>query len=236
MKIWGHRGAFNYAPENTIQSFQTAALQGADGVELDVQLSYDGEVVVIHDEKVDRTSNGKGFVREFTLKELKDLNFSKGDKKKFVQIPTLREVLEILAPTELKIDIELKTSVFPYNGIEERVLDIVNSFNLNERVLYTSFNHNTLRTLNSIYSNAYVGLLHSKTQLAPEFTAGADSLCPSIGVVRHVPDYVYRAHRMGFKVNVWGIKNREDIEFCMELGVDAIITDDVPFAKKVVSG
>lgn len=110
-KVWAHRGASGYAPENTLEAFKKAEKMKADGVELDVQLTKDGELVVIHDETVDRVSGEKGFVKDYTLKELKRLNVSKHmpsyDKK--TRIPTLDEVFDLLKNTEMTINIELKT-------------------------------------------------------------------------------------------------------------------------------
>ena len=96
-KVWAHRGASAYAPENTLEAFLLAAEQGADGVELDVQLTKDGEMVVVHDEEIDRVSDGSGFVKDYTLAELKTLNFNKTHPEyQDVKIPTLREVYEAL--------------------------------------------------------------------------------------------------------------------------------------------
>jgi glycerophosphoryl diester phosphodiesterase len=107
MQIWGHRGVYSDAPENTLTGFQLAAEFGADGVEFDVQLTKDGEVVVIHDEKLDRVSVGIGYVKDFTLAELKRLNFNKCGLiwPLFMEIPTLAEVLSVLAPTTLQLNI-----------------------------------------------------------------------------------------------------------------------------------
>ena len=118
-KIFAHRGASAYAPENTLPAFELAERQGADGIELDVQLTKDGEVAVIHDEKIDRTGTGEGFVRDFTLAELKSLSFhNQMEEYRGVKIPTLREVLELVKPGNMAVNIELKTGIFWYPGIE----------------------------------------------------------------------------------------------------------------------
>lgn len=108
-EVWAHRGASGYAPENTLEAFALAAEMGADGVELDVQMSRDGYLVVAHDERIDRVSNGSGFIRDFTLKELKGFLFNRTHPEyKDARIPTLREVYELLKDTPLKINVELK--------------------------------------------------------------------------------------------------------------------------------
>ena len=109
--IWGHRGASAYAPENTLFAFQKAVEQKADGVELDIQLTKDGHIVVIHDEWIDRTSDGKGWVKDMTLAELRRFNYNRTHPEyEHADIPTMEEVLDLLKPTDLTIDIELKTA------------------------------------------------------------------------------------------------------------------------------
>ena len=118
-KIYGHRGASEYAPENTMEAFQIAYEMGADGIELDVQLTLDGHLVVIHDETVDRVSDGRGFVKDMTLGELKSLHFNRlHPEYKEARIPLLEEVLDHFARKDFLINIELKNSVFPNDGME----------------------------------------------------------------------------------------------------------------------
>ena len=121
-KVWAHRGASAYAPENTLEAFRLGAEQGADGVELDVQLSKDGELVVIHDETIDRVSGGHGYVRDYTLEELRKLQFNKTHPEyQDVRIPTLGEVYDLLKPLGLEINVEIKTGIYFYPGIEEKL-------------------------------------------------------------------------------------------------------------------
>ncbi len=121
MKIFAHRGASAYAPENTLESFALAAKMGPDGIELDVQRTRDGELVVCHDETIDRTSDGHGWLKDYTLEELRALHFNKTHPEyKDARIPTLREVYELMRPTGLLINVELKTGIFTYDGIEEQ--------------------------------------------------------------------------------------------------------------------
>jgi len=124
--VWAHRGASGYAPENTLEAFRKAIEMGADGVELDVQLTKDGELVVIHDETVDRTSDGSGWVKDFTYARISRFNYNRTHKEGYerAMIPTLEEVYELLKPTGLTINVELKTGVVFYPEIEERVLDL----------------------------------------------------------------------------------------------------------------
>lgn len=124
MKIWAHRGCSKHYPENTLLSFQKAIeLDKLTGIELDIQLTKDGELVVIHDERVDRTTEGIGRVVDYSLSELKMMNIYPNQK-----IPTLIEVFELIGDRlkrGLKLNIELKNSIFPYEGMEEKVVRLV---------------------------------------------------------------------------------------------------------------
>ena len=133
IKIYAHRGASAYAPENTLPAFQAAMEQGADGIELDVHLSRDGELVVIHDEELDRTTNGTGLVKDHTLAELKKLCADNGmSGYGDVRIPTLQEVLELVKPSGMLVNIELKTGILWYEGIEKKknILDYIFNDNI----------------------------------------------------------------------------------------------------------
>ena len=121
--ILGHRGASGHAPENTLEAFKLAMDMGAEGFELDVHLSKDGELVVIHDETVDRTTNGKGLVWEKTLAELKELDAcNKMEAYRGAKIPTLREVYELIRDTDHIVNVEIKTDDIFYPQIEEKCL------------------------------------------------------------------------------------------------------------------
>ena len=112
-KVWAHRGASAYAPENTLEAFELAVEQHADGVELDVQLTKDGKLAVIHDETIDRTCNGSGAVKNFTMAQLKQFSCNKTHLEyPSAVIPELKEVLNLLKPTDLTVNIELKTGVY----------------------------------------------------------------------------------------------------------------------------
>ena len=117
--IWAHRGASAYAPENTLEAIKLAIDQKAEGIELDVHYTKDEVVVVIHDETIDRVSDGKGFVKDFNYEELKSLTLIKNKAYPFCQIPTLEEVLQLLKPTNLILNIELKNAIFNYDGMEK---------------------------------------------------------------------------------------------------------------------
>ena len=164
--IWGHRGASGHAPENTLPAFQLAADMGADGVELDVQLTRDGIPVVCHDETVDRTGSGAGWLKDFSYSEIRKLDFSFGNAAyEGVKIPTLEEVFDLLAPSGLTVNIEIKTGIIFYDRIEEKVLKLVRDKNWEDRVIYSSFNHYTVRRIRELDPAAKVGLLYAEEKL-----------------------------------------------------------------------
>lgn len=144
--VFAHRGSAGTHPENTMSAFREAERVGAEGIELDVQLSKDGEVVVIHDEELSRTTNGTGFVKDHTLNELKKLNASYTFSKQvgIQRIPTLAEVLDMFTHNNMLLNIELKNSTFLYPGMEEKVIALVRKYNMQNRVILSSFNHYSL--------------------------------------------------------------------------------------------
>lgn len=159
--IWAYRGCSMMNPENTLPAFKKAAeLEGITGIEFDVQLTNDGEIVVIHDERVDRTTDGTGNVCDYTLAELKKLSITGDDS---YRIPTLREVLELLKPycvnKGLRLNIELKNSVVRYRGMEQKVIDMVSEYGIESYVVYSSFNHDSIGLVRQLKADADVAYL-----------------------------------------------------------------------------
>lgn len=169
MEIYAHRGASGTHPENTIAAFQEAARLPIEGVEFDVHLTKDGEVVVIHDEKINRTSNGKGLVQDMTLAELKQYDFGSWFSEQFrgETIPTLQEVLDVFKDTNHKMNIEIKTDVYHYEGIEEKVIAIVKANQLEERVVISSFNHESLQIVHYLQPDLEIAALLMEAIIEP---------------------------------------------------------------------
>lgn len=162
--IFAHRGSSKAEPENTMPAFKRAFEDGADGIELDVHLTRNGEVVVIHDEKVDRTTNGKGYVNDYSLHELNKLKVrSKHATIHRVTIPTLVEVFEWLSENSLNCIIELKNGVLPYLSMEEKVIQLIRLYGLEKRIILSSFNH---------YSIVYCHRLAPDIEIAPIYASG----------------------------------------------------------------
>ena len=186
MKIWAHRGCSQRYPENTLTSFGKAAElyeKGLVGIELDVQLTKDGELVVIHDERIDRTTDGYGFVRDYTLEELKTFHIHTG-KPEAEHIPTLKEVIELLKEklkTGFRLNIELKNSIYPYPGMEEKLHRMVDENGLNDKVVYSSFSARSLEIMRNIDANVEIGILDTKVSdciYKLKGGCGADDLHP----------------------------------------------------------
>lgn len=165
MKIWAHRGCSQMYPENTLLAFEKAAgIKGLTGIELDIQLTKDGEIVVIHDEKVDRTTEGTGYVRDYTLAELKKLHIY-ADMNPCQQIPTIEEVLDVLKSemkSGLRLNIELKNSKVLYEGMEQKIVDLIHNRGLQKNVVYSSFSALSLEKLHKIDEQAELGILDKK--------------------------------------------------------------------------
>ena len=174
-KVWAHRGASAYAPENTLEAFRLAAEQKADGVELDVQLSKDGELVVIHDETIDRVSDGSGYVRDYTLEELKRFHFNRlHPEYADARIPTLAEVYELLKPTGLEINVEIKTGIYFYPGIEEKLFRLEQALGMQGKIIYSSFNHYSVMKMRE---SAVCGRLPGCARLCGRAGSGRSAPC-----------------------------------------------------------
>lgn len=234
VEVWAHRGASGYAPENTMEAFRLAIEMDADGIELDVQLTKDNEIVVIHDETLQRVSNGIGYVKDFTIGELKALNFNKTHLEyENVNIPTLREVLQFLKDTDLKLNIELKTGVFFYPNIEQMVVDLVSEYDMQDRVWYSSFNHYSVKEVKRIKPDAKVGLLYGDGIYEPAEYAvrfGADAIHPHIVNLQY-PEVLEKCRESGIEVHTWTANTFQNMERCIRYGVDALISNYPDKAK-----
>jgi glycerophosphoryl diester phosphodiesterase len=236
--VYAHRGASGLYPENTMEAFRAALRLQADGIELDVQLSRDGEIVVIHDHRLERTTNGKGLVQQYTLRELRKLRASKKPDPRFprVRIPTLREVFRTLEPTPLRFIIEFKNFLVPQPHLEELVLETIREYGLTERTVISSFNFDSLKRVKELDPLQRTALLYFGTLTEPWEVAalyGADEL--------HVPEeelthaLVQETKERGFPVIGWTIDHPKQIRQAGKMGVDGIITNYPLRARKSLS-
>ncbi len=268
-----HRGYSGKFDENTILAFKKAIEYNADGIEADVQLSKDGIPVIIHDETLDRTTNGHGFVKDYTFDELrifrtksvprvqalKDdaleerVRLEVKNNGKFgesrigeysaseveylknrcgEEIPALRELLELVANSDLKIlNLELKNSVIEYNGLEKKVLDMIDEFDLRDRIIISSFNHSSLLKVKELEGSKGIVL----GALTETILVNVPKYLRSISVDCYHPyfpsvlnqDYMKEIKESGIKINTYTVNNVADMKKVISVGVDGIITNEV---------
>lgn len=228
MKIFAHRGASADYPENTLPAFEAAAKLQVDGVELDVQRTLDGVLVVNHDEKIHRTSNGQGQLKDHTFAELRALDFGKWKDEKFtgIQIPTLEEVLAVFQHTHHIINLELKTDVVAYPGMEDEVIELVERFGMTDRIMYSSFDHTMVEQLlikvpNNITAALFEKILVNLHEYGEQI--GTNSL--HISLVAAKRGVIRDAISKGSVFRVYTINKTEDYDAMERLGVAAIFTD-----------
>lgn len=216
----GHRGAKGYEPENTLVSFDKAIQMGADGIELDVHLSLDGHLIVIHDETIDRTTNGKGVVNQMTLQELKSFII-----KENYTIPTLEEVLD-LVNQRCFVNIELKNQ-----DTAEKVVQLIESYISDKNwsinnFLVSSFDWNALQQVRFLNENIRIGVLtETDLNLALSFSRflKAEALHPDFQLLTN--EYTLKIQEKGIQVFPWTVNEMEDIQRMKSFKVDGIITD-----------
>jgi len=215
MMIMGHRGAKALEPENTLLSIRRAMEIGVDAVEIDVHLTKDKEVVVIHDSTVDRTTNGKGPVGSYTLEEIKKLDAGKGEK-----IPTLEEVIEFVKD-KVRLIIELKEE-----GTEDKVVELIKRYNMFDRAYIISFWHIAVKRIKEMESRTKTGVLlvGCPVDACIARSASADALVMNYAFVNK--ELVYKAHQEGLKVFIWNIDDRDMLKPYVDMGVDGIGSND----------
>ena len=237
-QIWAHRGASAYAPENTLEAFQLAIDMNSDGIELDVYLTVDGELAVIHDGAIDRTSNGTGKVTELPFAEMRKFDFGYADKfgGKYtnVKIPTLAEVFDLVYASGIMVNVELKS-----DGAEliHKVLQCEKDMKMNGRIVYSAFYHHNLTDILKLDPTAFTAPLYGDNIVNPWCYAnsfGAKALHPHYADVYFNEDYVKKSHELGIRVHPWTVDDEENLRKLTELGVDAIITNKPDEALKII--
>ena len=231
-KIWAHRGASAYAPENSLESFALAIEMGAQGIELDIYETSDGRLVIHHDNNIKRMSGVDAKISETDFATLRSYNFAGeyGEKYDFVKIPEFCEVLELFKPTDMTINVEMKDGSDNYI---RAITSLVREYGMEEQVIYSSFDHFKLKKIKEINPRAYVGALYSFNMACPwEYAkaAGFDALHPSYDQLYKFKqefgiDYIAEAHALGIEVNPWTANKPGIIANLVEWGSDHIITD-----------
>lgn len=225
-KIFAHRGFSGKYPENTMLAFEKAVEIGVDGIELDVHLTKDNEIVIIHDEDIKRTCDGEGLVKDMTLEELRKFDASATFRGVygFCGIPTLREYFELVKDTPVITNIELKTGVYEYPTIEKRVIDMVREFGLSDKIIFSSFNHFTVKRCEEIAPEIKRGFLTGDWIYDfGKYTAERNVQCCHPWHVSLSEEVIREMHEAGCEINTWTVNEYADIEKLSNWGVDSLI-------------
>lgn len=228
-KNYAHRGFSGKYPENTMLAFTKAVETGCDGIEFDVHLSADGQVVIIHDEKLDRTTNGSGWVKDHTLAQLQALDASATFRGVYgvCPIPTLEEYYEMLRPyPQFLTNIELKTGVFEYPELEKKTLEIIDRFDRRATTIISAFNHFSILRMKALAPDIKTAFLEESWIIGMgEYTArhGVDCIHPFL--CNLTPEHFAEMKAHGREVNTWTVNEKEHMQQLLALGVDGIITN-----------
>ena len=228
MDIYAHRGSSGTHPENTIAAFTEAAHLAIHGVEFDVHLTKDDELVVIHDEKIDRTSNGTGFVKDMTLAELKAFDFGSWFSSDFKgqTIPTLHEVLQLFAETTHHLNIELKSDIFPYEGMVEKVIAVISEMGLDSRVVLSSFDHGAIRTAKQLAPHLETAALFMEVLVEPlDYIRAIPADALHLFFPTALRPSIRQVLEAGMPVRTFTVNEEQYAQALKEVGVTAIFTD-----------
>jgi glycerophosphoryl diester phosphodiesterase len=226
--VIAHRGGKKWAPENTMAAFAKSLKAGADGVELDIHRCKSGELVVIHDETLDRTTDGQGFIKDKTWDEMKNLSAGKWYSDEFAdeKLPLLEDVLK-LADGKMIINIEIKNSPIEYPGIENDLAKLLKTYKYPDKILISSFDHELIRRVHKKMPHIEAAFLDAGIIAdVGNYANNIGAKAWNAGWSELRADAVERAHKAGVAVNVWTVDGRKNWDSMMEMKVDGIVTDD----------
>ncbi|WP_026314431.1 glycerophosphodiester phosphodiesterase [Heyndrickxia acidiproducens] len=234
--IFAHRGSAGTHPENTMAAYREAERAGADGIEIDIQLSKDGQLVVIHDETVDRTTNGKGFVKDFTLNQLKKLEIKDPGHIAGhpLHIPALEEVFDWLKSNQLLCNIELKTAKIAYPSIEEKVVSLIKAYHLEKRIIFSSFNHYSIIQCYRLAPEIEIAPLYSEVLFMPWVYAKsirAKGIHPHLRTTND--QIIQMAITNGIAVRPYTVNKEKDMRRLFRINCTALITDYPGLAAEI---
>lgn len=238
--LYAHRGFSYLYPENSPLAFKMAAEAGADGIESDVHISKDGKLVIFHDAVLERTSDGKGYIKDYTYEELLQLDIGSWKSPAFAgqHIWTLSQLLDFCRETGLLLNLELKNYEVFYEGLEERVIHEITSRHMEKQVTVSSFNHISMQNFKRLNPVIETGLLYDKPYLDMEAyisRSNADNMHPRYMLMQYQRELVSLYHDHGMKVVVWTVDEPDDIRDMVNLGADAIISNRIDILIKTVS-
>lgn len=227
-KIIAHRGYSGKYPENTMLAFRRALESGCDGIEFDVHLSRDGVPVIIHDETLDRTTDGTGWVRDYSSVQLRTFNAAArySEPGLIEPIPTLHEYFELVRGRDFLTNIELKTGVTEYPGIERIVLDMIDGADLRSHVIISSFNHFTILRMKALAPDIKCGFLEESRLLdAAGYCARHGVECMHPYFYELTPERIGEYRAAGIEINAWTINAEDDLRRMLQAEIDGIITN-----------
>jgi len=228
VQVIAHRGASAIRPENTLSAFKKAIEMGVDAIETDVQMTKDGHLILIHDERLNRTTNGVGWVKDYTLQEIKKLDAGFWFSPHFANesIPTIDEFFTLIYNTKLWVNIEIKMGFIMYPEIEQRLINKIKEYHLEDRVIISSFNHYSIKMISTISPELKTAVLYSIGLYEPwnyAVNIGARYLHPDKDVVYE--GLIETAHYYGMKVYPYTVDDVQEMEYLIEMGVDGIMTN-----------
>lgn len=234
-----HRGFSGVYPENTMIAFRKAVDIQCDGIETDVQLTKDRVPVLCHDETLNRTTTGKGLIRDYTYKELSklDAGIKKSKKFKGSAIPTLDELLDFAKDKNILINIELKSSIIIYPDLEKIVIDRIYKYKMEKKCILSSFNHYSMVRCKQIDSSIKTALLYNEILYKPEKYieyVGADALHPDFSTL-YRENIIEGIKEKNVPINVYTVNEEKDMINMIKLGVNGIITNHPDKLKKILS-
>ena len=225
MLILGHRGYSDRFPENTMLAFEKAIEHGFDGIETDVHLSKDGQLVLCHDEKINRTSNGRGYIKDYTYKQLMQFDFGYKSSYPGQKIPLLKQLLALCQGKKIIINIEVKTNKIAYPQIEQKVYQLVKEMEMLNQVVFSSFYLPSLYHLRQLDQSLYLGYLFEDNYEANK------QICLNEGFHVHVKecfldeDEIAVFQRCHLDINAWDVSNRFRYLYLKEHGVNMVIAN-----------
>lgn len=229
--LLAHRGFSGEYPENSPLAFRMAVEKTAvDGFESDVHVTKDGKLVIFHDATLERTTNGRGYIRDHTYEELLTLDIGGWKSPAFAgeQIWTLDQLLDFCKETGMLLNLELKNYEVFYEELERRVIDAVSARKMQDRVFVSSFNHISMQRFKTLCSEIETGLLYDKPLLDMEHylsRSSADNIHPRYMLLQYQPELMELFHSRGMKVNTWTVNSEEDVRDMLDRAVDGIISN-----------
>ena len=232
---YAHRGASAYAPENTMTSFRKALQLGANGIELDLQQTKDGKIIVFHDNEIDKKSNGKGKISDYTYKELLDFDFGSWFDLKFKneKIVLFEDFAKEFLSKKLTFAIELKQE-----GIEKDTLDIIKKYAMHDDIYITSFNYKSLENMRKIDSNIKLSWLIkekiNKNNIDKLLKINGTQICPKADNITR--DDIELANKSGLRVRLWGVSNEQIMERVYKFDIDGMTVNFPDKLQHLIEG